>query len=39
MIEMTMNRDIYVEKTKKRFLEINKRQKDDLQKLMDFILN
>jgi len=39
MIEMTMNRDIYVEKAKKRFLEINKRQKEDLQKLMDFILN
>jgi len=39
MIDMTMNRDIYVEKTKKRFLEINKRQKEDLQKLMDFILN
>jgi hypothetical protein len=35
---MTENREIYVEKTKKRFLEVNQRQKEDLQKLIDFIL-
>jgi len=39
MIEMTENREFYVEKTKKRFLEINKRQKEDLKRLMDLILN
>jgi len=39
MIKMTTNRDIYVEKAKKRFLEINKRQKDDLQRLVNLILN
>lgn len=38
MIKMTENREIYVEKTKKRFLEVNQRQKEDLQKLIDFIL-
>jgi glycosyltransferase involved in cell wall biosynthesis len=38
MIMMTKNRDIYVEKAKKRFLEIDKIQKNDLQRLMDLIL-
>jgi len=38
MMEMTKNRNIYVEKAKKRFLEINKRQRDDLKKIIDFIL-
>ncbi|MDR3002296.1 MAG: glycosyltransferase [Fibromonadaceae bacterium] len=38
MIEMTRNREFYVEKTKKRFLELNQRQKADLEKLINFIL-
>jgi len=39
MLEMTINRDIYVEKSKKRFLEVNQRQKEDLQKLIDMVLS
>jgi len=38
MIKMVENREFYVEKTKKRFLEIEQRQKEDLQKLIDMIL-
>jgi len=39
LIKMTENRDLYVEKAKNRFLEINQRQNNDLKKLIDFILN
>lgn len=39
MIEMTKNRDIYVEKTKKRFLKISQRQENDFGKLMGLILS
>jgi len=38
MIKMTENREFYVEKTKARFLEIKQRQKQDLKKIIDFIL-
>jgi len=38
MIKMTENREIYVERTKKRFLEVSQRQKEDLEKLIDLIL-
>ena len=38
MIEMVENREVYVEKTKKRFLEINQKQLQDLEKIVDFIL-
>jgi glycosyltransferase involved in cell wall biosynthesis len=39
MIKMTENREFYAEKAKKRFLEINQRQNNDLRKLINFILN
>jgi glycosyltransferase involved in cell wall biosynthesis len=38
MIKMTENREFYVEKVKNRFKEINQRQNNDLQKLINFIL-
>ncbi len=38
MMKMTENREFYVEKTKRKFLEINQRQKQDLKKIVDFIL-
>ncbi|MDR2555820.1 MAG: glycosyltransferase [Fibromonadaceae bacterium] len=39
MIKMVENREFYVEKTKNRFLEIEQRQKEDLQKLINLILS
>jgi len=39
MIEMTKNRDVYVEKTKKRILEIEEKQKTDLEKIINMILD
>jgi len=39
MIKMTENREYYVDKVKSRFKEINQRQNDDFQKLIDYILN
>jgi glycosyltransferase involved in cell wall biosynthesis len=38
MIKMTEDREIYVEKTKHRFLEISQRQKQDLRKIVNLIL-
>jgi len=38
MIQMTKEREVYVEKAKQRFLEVNQRQKQDLQKIVEFIL-
>jgi len=37
MIKMTENREHYIKKTKNRYLEINQRQENDLNELIDFI--
>jgi len=38
LIKMTENREYYVEKTKKRYLEVYQKQKSDLEKLIDYII-
>jgi len=39
MIKMTENRGFYIDRAKNRFLEVNKRQKENLQELIDMILS